>query len=141
MKRGSTGRYEVSTGGGEAVRAFVPAPLPPSPSLQLDGSLLKRHEAAVLALGRLDTLSTLLPDTGLFLYSYVRTGDGGSLLSIRISGYAAITMDWDCVNPYPPLTHRGQGVVGCRGPEQAEGGIAEGSETRKPDGDRTNHSY
>ena len=33
MQRGETGRYEVTSIGGEHVRAFIPAPLPPNPSL------------------------------------------------------------------------------------------------------------
>ena len=37
MKRDATGRYEVASIGGERVRAFVPAPLPPKPALLLDG--------------------------------------------------------------------------------------------------------
>jgi len=83
MKRGETGRYEVSTAGGEAVRAFVPAALPPVPPLVLDGHLQELLEQAVLAVGRLDSLSTLLPDTGLFLYTYVRKE---AVLSSQIEG-------------------------------------------------------
>ncbi len=37
----------------------------------------------MLALGRLDSLSTLLPDIGLFLYTYVRKE---AVLSSRIEG-------------------------------------------------------
>lgn len=54
MKRKETGRYETISVGGETVRAYVPAPLPPKPSLALDGSLQSFIESAVLALGRLD---------------------------------------------------------------------------------------
>ena len=82
MKRGVTGRYEVTATGGERVRAFVPAPLPPDPPLDL-APLHGRLEAALLALGRLDALSTLLPDTDLFLYSYVRKE---AVLSSQIEG-------------------------------------------------------
>ena len=39
MRRGESGKYEVTSIGGERVRAFVPAPLPPQPLLVLDGSL------------------------------------------------------------------------------------------------------
>ncbi|MEQ9398174.1 MAG: hypothetical protein RJQ04_03310 [Longimicrobiales bacterium] len=39
MKRGTTGRYEVTAVGGESVRAFVPDALPPDPSLDLSGDL------------------------------------------------------------------------------------------------------
>ncbi len=35
MKRGLTGRYEVTNVGGEQVRAFVPSALPPQPPLDL----------------------------------------------------------------------------------------------------------
>jgi Fic family protein len=83
MQRGETGRYEVTTVGGEAVRAFVPDPLPPVPPLAVDGPLQQALEAAVLALGRLDGVSTLLPDKSLFLYAYVRKE---AVLSSQIEG-------------------------------------------------------
>ena len=35
MHRGETGRYETTTAGGETIRAFVPARLPPEPALDL----------------------------------------------------------------------------------------------------------
>ena len=57
MKRGETGRYEITSVGGEQVRAFVPAPLPPVPPLVLEGPLQQKLESAVLALGRLDGVS------------------------------------------------------------------------------------
>jgi Fic family protein len=72
LKRGRTGRYEDAAVGGERVRAFVPTALPPEPPLALDGPLQQQLERALLALGRLDSLSTLLPDTSVFLYTYVR---------------------------------------------------------------------
>jgi len=72
MERGLTGRYEVTAAGSEEVRAFVPVPLPPEPPLDLAGPLQQQLERALLALGRLDAVSALLPDTGLFLYAYVR---------------------------------------------------------------------
>ena len=83
MRRGETGRYEVATAGGESVRAFVPAPLPPAPPLAFEGGLERSLEAAVLAVGRLDGVSTLLPDTALFLYTYVRKE---AVLSSQIEG-------------------------------------------------------
>jgi len=83
MKRGATGQYEVTVAGGETVRAFVPLPLPPDPPLVMDGRLQRLLEGAVLALGRLDSLATLLPDTGLFLYTYVRKE---AVLSSQIEG-------------------------------------------------------
>ena len=83
MHRGENGSYEVTSVGGERVRAFVPAPLPPKPVLVLEGSLQQVLESAVLALGRLDGVSTLLPDEELFLYAYVRKE---AVLSSQIEG-------------------------------------------------------
>jgi Fic family protein len=83
MKRGETGRYAVTIVGGESVRSFVPAPLPPNPALAFDGALQRSLEKAVLAVGRLDGISTLLPDKSIFLYSYVRKE---AVLSSQIEG-------------------------------------------------------
>src|SRR5688572_4621434 len=82
MKRGQSGKYEMTAVGGETVRAFIPNPLPPQPPLVMDG-LQPLLEAAVLALGRLDGVSTLLPDKSLFLYAYVRKE---AVLSSQIEG-------------------------------------------------------
>lgn len=83
MKRGETGRYESTTVGGEKVRAFIPAPLPPVPPADLAAGLQRPLEAAVLALGRLDGVSALLPDKALVLYAYVRKE---AVLSSQIEG-------------------------------------------------------
>jgi Fic family protein len=83
MLRGPTGRYQVLKTQGEPVRAFVPLPLPPEPPLELSGALQIQLEQAHLALGRLDSISNLLPDTSLFLYTYVRKE---ALLSSQIEG-------------------------------------------------------
>ena len=83
MQRGETGTYAITTSGGERIRACVPAPLPPVPRLSLDGELLRVLESAVLATGRLDAVSALLPDTSVFLYAYVRKE---AVLSSQIEG-------------------------------------------------------
>ena len=83
MKRGSTGRHHVTAAANERIEAFVPMPLPPDPPLLLDGTLQQALERALLALGRLDSISTLLPDPDLFIYSYVRKE---ALLSSQIEG-------------------------------------------------------
>ncbi|MXY94341.1 MAG: Fic family protein [Caldilineaceae bacterium SB0670_bin_27] len=83
MRRGEAGSYEVTMTGDEQVRAFVPLPLPPEPPLALDGSLQQTLEAALLALGRLDGITTLLPDQTLFLYTFVRKE---AVLSSQIEG-------------------------------------------------------
>ena len=83
MQRKETGSYHVTSVAGEQVRAFVPAALPPKPALELDGPLQQMLESAVLALGRLDSVATLLPDESLFLYAYVRKE---AVLSSQIEG-------------------------------------------------------
>jgi Fic family protein len=83
MKRGAMGRYAVTRVTGEQVRAFIPRLLPPHPPLLLDGARQLLLEQALLALGRLDSISTLLPDPQLFLYSYVRKE---AVLSSQIEG-------------------------------------------------------
>lgn len=83
MKRGATGRYETTAAGGERVRAFIPSPLPPAPALAFEAGLQRALESAVLAVGRLDGVSTLLPDKSLFLYAYVRKE---AVLSSQIEG-------------------------------------------------------
>ncbi|MDA0934876.1 MAG: Fic family protein [Planctomycetota bacterium] len=84
MNRGPTG--SIVSGpriGGEVVRAFVPAPLPPDPPLQIGPELREEIDQALLNLGRLDSVSTLLPDRGLFLWMYVRKE---AVLSSQIEG-------------------------------------------------------
>ncbi len=83
MKRGNTGEYEVTIVGGEAVRAFIPRPLPPDPPLDLSGHRQRLLENALLALGRLDSITLLLPNPEIFLYAYVRRE---ALLSSQIEG-------------------------------------------------------
>jgi Fic family protein len=81
-KSSRLGSYITTTTVGETVRAFVPPPLPPVPPLDLSG-LYQHLDRANQALGRLDGLTTLLPDTRLFLYLYVRKE---ALLSSQIEG-------------------------------------------------------
>jgi len=83
MKRGSTGQYEITATGGETVQAFVPAPLPPDPPLNLSGARQRLLERALLACGRLDGVTALLPDPDLFLYAYIRRE---AVLSSQIEG-------------------------------------------------------
>ena len=69
--------------GGERVRAFVPAPLPPKPAIEMSPERQRLLEAALLACGRLDAVTALLPEPDLFLYSYVRRE---AVLSSQIEG-------------------------------------------------------
>jgi Fic family protein len=84
MQRGLTGHYvPLPSAGREKARAFVPNPLPPAPALQLDADLQEQIERSMLALGRLDGLTTVLPDPEIFLYAYVRKE---AVLSSQIEG-------------------------------------------------------
>lgn len=83
MQRGTLGQWQTSIAGGETVRAFVPAPLPPEPPLQFDAPRQQRLEQALLALGRLDAIAALLPEPDIFLYAYVRQE---AVLSSQIEG-------------------------------------------------------
>jgi hypothetical protein len=53
---------------GFRARVFEPFPLPPDPPLRVDAELRNALDAALLSLGRLDSITTLLPDRSLFLY-------------------------------------------------------------------------
>jgi Fic family protein len=82
-KPGNRSHYVTSTLSGERVRAFVPPPLPPS-SKALDVASLQAILAeANQAVGRLDGMTSALPDLKLFLYSYVRKE---AVLSSQIEG-------------------------------------------------------
>lgn len=83
MQRGGTGRYLVTATAGETVRAFVPHPLPPEPPVQIVPERQRLLERALLACGRLDAITALLPDPDLFLYAYVRRE---AVLSSQIEG-------------------------------------------------------
>lgn len=69
--------------GGEEVLAFVPHPLPPETDGRLELDLRDKIDRALIQLGRLDSVSSLLPETGLFLYSYIRKE---AVLSSQIEG-------------------------------------------------------
>jgi Fic family protein len=83
MKRELQGKYVTITTVGEKAQAFVPAPLPPRPPIDWTPELRSKFDQALLSLGRLNSVSTLLPDTSLFLYMYVRKE---AVLSSMIEG-------------------------------------------------------
>lgn len=83
MERGPIGEFQITNTSDEPVRAFVPHPLPPNPPLQMDGTLNQALAEAMLALGRLDGISSLLPDPARFIYAYVRKE---AVLSSQIEG-------------------------------------------------------
>ena len=90
MHRGVTGDYETAATVGEPVKAFVPRPLPPDPLLALADSRQRLLERATLALGRLDSITLLLPDPNIFLYAYIRRE---AVLSSQIEGTQSTLAD------------------------------------------------
>lgn len=76
------GSYVSRSVAGEAYQSYIPAPLPPMPSIDMD-RLYKSLDQAMKALGGIDALAKLLPDVSLFLYMYVRKE---ALMSSQIEG-------------------------------------------------------
>ncbi len=83
MHRPIPGRYVPVSTAGEHFKAFVPAPLPPQPPVVWSAALRRRFDAALVALGRLDAVTALLPNAALLLYSFVRKE---AVLSSQIEG-------------------------------------------------------
>ena len=101
MRRGFSGEYSTRQLGGETVNAFVPQPLPPCPAPEITGSRARRHEQALLACGRLDSITQLLPEPDLFLYAYIRRE---ALVSSQIEGTQSSLSDlllFELDSPYP----------------------------------------
>jgi Fic family protein len=71
-------------------RAFMPAPLPPTPPLRLEGELSALLSQANLALGRLDGSVLTLPNPELFIFMYVRKE---AVLSSQIEGTQSSLQD------------------------------------------------
>jgi Fic family protein len=71
-------------------RAFVPAPLPPTPPLDLSGAVQGLLSSADRALGRLDGSVLTLPNPDLFVFMYVRKE---AVLSSQIEGTQSSLQD------------------------------------------------
>ena len=67
----------------QGYEAFVPAPLPPKPPIEVDGEMLGVLSAADQALGRLDGVIQTVPNPDLFVAMYVRRE---AVLSSQIEG-------------------------------------------------------
>jgi len=83
MHRPPPGRTITVSTQGEPFKAFVPAPLPPRPPIEWSAGLRRRFDDALVALGRLDAVSSMLPNAELLLYSFVRKE---AVLSSQIEG-------------------------------------------------------
>lgn len=67
----------------EGHEAFIPAPLPPQPPVEVDAEMLSALSAADQALGRLDGVIQTVPNPDLFVAMYVRRE---AVLSSQIEG-------------------------------------------------------
>ncbi|MDO9529876.1 MAG: Fic family protein [Syntrophales bacterium] len=85
MKR-SGGYIQQITG----YKAFIPAPLPPDPAIELDETLQNLLSKADMSLARLDGMGYILPDVNFFIAMYVRKE---ALLSSQIEGTRASLQD------------------------------------------------
>lgn len=83
MHRPPPGHYVTVSTASEPFKAFVPAPLPPEPPVVWSPALRRRFDAALVALGRLDAVTAMLPNAALLLYSFVRKE---AVLSSQIEG-------------------------------------------------------
>lgn len=84
-----TGTYATSTTLGEAVKAFVPHPLPPA-APELAATAWEGHHRAELALARLSGVSGLVPSLDWLIYSAIRKE---ALLTSQIEGTQATLTD------------------------------------------------
>lgn len=71
-------------------RAFIPAPLPPDPPVQIVGPIQSALSQADVALGRLDGSVLTLPNPDLFVFMYVRKE---AVLSSQIEGTQSSLQD------------------------------------------------
>lgn len=75
-------QIKSSAVGGMHYTTYIPTSLPPNPALNMN-ELYPLLDKASTAIGRLDGMSMILPDTSLFLYMYVRKE---AVLSSQIEG-------------------------------------------------------
>ena len=88
---------------GESFDAFIPAPLPPEPSICTDG-LVNLLDRANQGLGRLDGLTSILPDVSFLIFMYARKE---ALLSSQIEGTQSslsdlLLFEWAETSGFPP---------------------------------------
>lgn len=74
----------------QGFKAFVPDDFPPKATLSLDSKIAAKHTEAIRLLGKLDGITTLLPDRDWFLTMFIRK-DASS--SSQIEGTNATMMD------------------------------------------------
>ena len=82
-----SGTYLNQPGG---YKAFIPNPLPPNPSIKLDGTLQRLLSDADMSIARLDGVASILPNPDLLISMYIRKE---ALLSSQIEGTQASLED------------------------------------------------
>lgn len=82
-------------------RAFVPAPLPPDPPLELDAATVKLLSEAERPVGRLDGVVKTVPDPDFFVAMYVRWE---AVLGSQIEGTQSTLEDLLAVELDPAAT-------------------------------------
>lgn len=82
-----SGNYVLQPAG---YRAFIPAPLPPNPDIDLSGDMVAILSDADRALARLDGISQILPDADLFVAMYSMKE---AVLSSQIEGTQSSLID------------------------------------------------
>lgn len=74
----------------QGYKAFIPHKFPPKAGFKLTPQIISKANRATLALGKLDGITTLLPDVDFFLFMYIRK-DAAS--SSQIEGTKATLID------------------------------------------------
>lgn len=90
MNRTLQGSYVATFAAGDRAEAFVPAPLPPHPPISWTSALRSKFDRALIALGRLDSVSATLPDAPLLLSACIRKE---AVLSSMIEGIPSSLSD------------------------------------------------
>lgn len=85
-----SGTYVVTTTLSESVKAFVPAPLPPTDPALSPACYVEQNQAAELALARLSGVTGLVPSIDWLLYGAIRKE---ALLTSQIEGTQATLTD------------------------------------------------
>lgn len=78
-----SGKLVIQQTGIDGFSSYLPNPLPPAPPLRYDDELNSLIERAIGAMGRLNGVSSILPNPDLFLYMFVRKE---AVLSSQIEG-------------------------------------------------------
>ncbi len=85
-----TGKYVINTTAGEEVKAFVPNSLPPIPRIEAGEDIQNLIRQCEISLSELKIATSMIPDKGLFAYTFVRKE---AILSSQIENIQATLTD------------------------------------------------